>query len=76
MAFDAYLNHEFARRQARNARYSLRSFARDLECDHATLSQWMRGKRPITRERVDKLCKSLKLDRTARARAEAFSLST
>jgi transcriptional regulator with XRE-family HTH domain len=72
MAFDAFLCHEFDRRRARNARYSMRSFARDLGCDHATLSQWLRGKRPMTSDGVAKLSKALKLDRASRARAEAF----
>lgn len=72
MAFEAYLAHEFAQRRARNVRYSLRSFARDLGCDHATLSQWMRGKRPLTKSGIARLGKALKLDRQARARAEAF----
>ena len=39
------LQAEHARRRAANARYSLRSFARDLDIDHATLSQILRGHR-------------------------------
>ena len=49
------LNAEFQRRHARNARYSLRAFARSLDVDHATLSQWMRGRRAITRTSAEKL---------------------
>lgn len=72
MAFDAYLAHEFARRRARNARYSLRSFARDLGCDHATLSQWMRGRRALGPDHVARLGRALKLDAKALERARAF----
>lgn len=72
MAFEAFLAHEFGRRRGRNPRYSLRSFARDLDCDHATLSQWLRGTRPLTKAGIAKLGKALRLDKTARARAEAF----
>jgi transcriptional regulator with XRE-family HTH domain len=43
-----FLKRELTRRQARNPRYSLRAFARDLDCDHATLSQWLRGTRELS----------------------------
>ena len=39
---------ELAQRRARNPRYSLRAFARDLGTDHATLSQLMRGRRVLS----------------------------
>lgn len=48
IAFRSLLARELARRSARNQRYSLRAFARHLRVDHATLSQWLRGRRPIT----------------------------
>jgi transcriptional regulator with XRE-family HTH domain len=35
---------ELRQRHLRNARYSLRAFARDLGSDHATLSQLLRGR--------------------------------
>jgi DNA-binding transcriptional regulator YdaS (Cro superfamily) len=38
----------FAARMARNPHYSLRAFAHALRVDHSTLSQWMRGRRPLT----------------------------
>jgi hypothetical protein len=40
---------ELRLRQARNPRYSLRSFARDLGVHHATLSRLLRGARAETR---------------------------
>jgi transcriptional regulator with XRE-family HTH domain len=43
---------ELAERRARNARYSLRAFARDLRTDHATVSQWLRGQRQLSRRRL------------------------
>ncbi|MBL9201492.1 MAG: hypothetical protein JNL39_13365 [Opitutaceae bacterium] len=42
------LTAELAQRRARNARYSLRAFARDLGTDHATLSQLLRGRRVLS----------------------------
>ncbi len=39
---------EFEQRRRRNARYSLRAFARDLGTDHATLSQLLRGRRILS----------------------------
>ena len=69
MAFPAFLQREYHRRRTRNRRYSLRAFARDLGCDHSTLSQWMRGTRPLTRTSLDRLCRALALADTARTRA-------
>src|SRR5580658_4337102 len=40
------LEAEFQGRRAKNARYSLRAFARFLHGDHSTLSQILRGSRP------------------------------
>src|SRR3954469_100018 len=54
-----FLQREFQRRTGRNRRYSLRAFARDLDCNHSTLSQWMRGIRPMTPESIDQLCHRL-----------------
>ncbi|MEO7691133.1 MAG: helix-turn-helix transcriptional regulator [Sphingomonas sp.] len=57
----AYLEREYGRRRGRNPRYSLRAFARDLGCDHSTLSQWMRRTRPMTEEAAHQLCDALQL---------------
>lgn len=59
MSFAAFLLHALAQRKARNPSYSLRAFARDLSCDHATLSQWMREKRPLTQDALERLCERL-----------------
>jgi transcriptional regulator with XRE-family HTH domain len=48
LVFRSLLARELARRSARNQRYSLRAFAGHLRVDHATLSQWLRGRRTIT----------------------------
>jgi transcriptional regulator with XRE-family HTH domain len=42
------LADEFARRRKLNPRYSLRAFARSMHLEHSTLSQLLRGKRPLT----------------------------
>ena len=68
MAFPAFLQREYQRRRTRNRRYSLRAFARDLGCDHSTLSQWMRGRRPITQPSLDRLCAGLGIAGADRAR--------
>lgn len=49
------LERELARRCASNDQYSLRAFARQLDIDHSTLSQLLRGKRPFTKARVRSL---------------------
>jgi transcriptional regulator with XRE-family HTH domain len=41
------LREELARRRSVNRRYSLRAFAEFLGIDHSTLSQILRGRRPI-----------------------------
>lgn len=54
-SFRQLLQRELARRCAANARYSLRSFARQLAVDHSTLSQILRGVRPVTPHTVRSL---------------------
>ena len=56
---------ELAARKARNPRYSLRAFARDLRLNHATLSQLMRGERRITSRSARMLGQRLRLDSRA-----------
>ena len=48
MRFRAILQAVLMQRRSINRRYSLRSLARALRTDHATLSQLMRGERRIT----------------------------
>ena len=55
------LRAELERRQASNARYSLRSFARDLSVDHSTLSQILRGRRRLTGRKVRAFGRRLRL---------------
>ena len=52
MQFRQQLEAEFARRRRHNSSYSLRAFARDLVTDHATLSQILRGRRPLSARMV------------------------
>lgn len=72
MSFDAFLAREFETRRRRNAHYSLRAFARDLGCDHSTLSQWLRGTRPITDDSIARISDALGLDADARAQCVEF----
>jgi uncharacterized protein (TIGR02147 family) len=53
--FRLYLQIELGRRCARSPRYSLRAFAKYLGVNHATLSQILRGKRPLTARTVNKI---------------------
>jgi transcriptional regulator with XRE-family HTH domain len=53
--FRMFLRLELARRSAQNPRYSLRAFARHLGVDHSTLSQWMRGRRPLSARTIERL---------------------
>jgi hypothetical protein len=56
------LKAELVARKARNPRYSLRAFARDLRMSHASLSQMLRGQRRITPQAAHKLGNRLKLE--------------
>jgi len=55
VSFRQRLQAELAQRCGRNARYSLRAFANFLGTDHASLSQWLRGKRPFTPASIRRL---------------------
>lgn len=48
MRFQAILQAVLTQRRSINRRYSLRSLARTLRTDHATLSQLLRGERRVT----------------------------
>jgi transcriptional regulator with XRE-family HTH domain len=64
-SFRLYLQSELARRCTRNAQYSLRAFALHLGVDHSTLSQWLRGRRPMTSRSIESVGEALGLSRTA-----------
>ncbi|RYZ92496.1 MAG: helix-turn-helix domain-containing protein, partial [Proteobacteria bacterium] len=57
--FLVYLQQEFSRRAGRNPGYSLRTYANQLGIHHGTLSQIMRGHRPLTYRRIESLIKVL-----------------
>lgn len=65
-----YLKNEYSRRVLNNRRYSLRAFARSLKIDPSTLSQIMRGKRPVTQERARELLKYLELSPSQRSKLD------
>jgi transcriptional regulator with XRE-family HTH domain len=48
-------------RRGRNRRYSLRAFAQMLGVDHSTLSQLMRGRRPLSARTIETLGRRLGL---------------
>jgi transcriptional regulator with XRE-family HTH domain len=60
--FAARVQSEFQVRRTRNPRYSLRAFASFLGTDHSTLSQMMRGKRPVPVSHLRVWAKKLGLD--------------
>jgi transcriptional regulator with XRE-family HTH domain len=62
MTFRAHLQREFDRRRAINRRYSLRSFARWLSIDHASLSQILRGTRRAGVRAMNDLASRLQID--------------
>jgi uncharacterized protein (TIGR02147 family) len=55
------LHEEFESRRSRNARYSWRSFARNLEIPVSSLTEIVRGKRVITKRVAEKLIVRLNL---------------
>ena len=60
-SFRLFLQSELARRCTRNSQYSLRAFALHLDVDHSTLSQWLRGRRPMTLRTIEALGQALRL---------------
>ncbi len=63
--FRLFLQAELGRRCAKNSQYSLRAFAKYLAIDHATISQLLRGKRPLTARAILRIGTRLGLDRAA-----------
>lgn len=59
--FRLYLQQELIRRCDRNRNYSLRSFAKSLSVDASTLSQILRGTRPLSKTMQRKLALTLGL---------------
>lgn len=59
--FREFLRKQFEARRARNPAYSLRAFAKQLAVDHSTLSQILRGRRPLTDKQVSRLGERLGL---------------
>lgn len=58
------LQKELMERQRRNLRYSLRSFARDLEVSPSWLSDVLHGKKGLSEKRSQSICRKLKYSRT------------
>jgi hypothetical protein len=74
--FRIRLQREYDQRSQGNNRYSLRAFAALLETDHSSLSQMLRGQRPITSASIRSWGKKLGMDAeviAAYAAAEAVT---
>lgn len=52
----AFLRNELASRCARNPRYSLRAFGRDVGINHSTLSKLLRGRRALGLRTIEQVC--------------------
>jgi transcriptional regulator with XRE-family HTH domain len=59
------LRERYRAAKRRNRRFSLRSFARQLGIDHSTLSQVLRGTRPLSNRAIVALGKSIGLTEAA-----------
>ena len=57
--FRLWLQKQFTERCKKNSRYSLRAFAKHLNFDASSLSQILSGKRPISKNLVNEICKKL-----------------
>jgi plasmid maintenance system antidote protein VapI len=62
-SFRMHLQQTLGERCARNPRYSLRAFARQLAIDHSTLSQLLRGTRAISASTIVRIGTRLGMDR-------------
>lgn len=72
--FRELLGDRLAHARARNARYSLRAFARDLGLHHGTLSQLLSGRRPASVRQIRAIGARLGLDDACIARCCAHEL--
>jgi uncharacterized protein (TIGR02147 family) len=57
--FRLWLQKQFTERCKKNARYSLRAFAKSLELDASTLSQILSGKRKLSAKGTRSICEKL-----------------
>ena len=65
MRLRTILESEFLRRRLTNPRYSLRAFARSVNVEHSTLSQLLRGKRPLTWKSIRNIAGTMRWTGTA-----------
>ncbi len=76
---DRYLNilkDGLEKRQSKNPRYSLRSYAKDLGINSSTLSQVLRNKRKLPEKYVEQIIDKLRLDSpTKEAFLQSYDLS-
>ncbi len=61
ISISVYLRHELSRRIQKNAKYSLRSFSRDIEIPVSTLSAILSGERMPSKKFVTKVANKLSL---------------
>lgn len=66
--FRSWLQKQFTDRCRKNARFSLRSFARMLDTDPSTVSQILAGKRKVSQKSINKICDRLSAAPTERRR--------
>jgi len=59
--FRTYLQLEYTKRCQKNSHYSLRSFAKKLEIDPSSLSQFLRNKRNLSEKKMKDIGKKLNL---------------
>jgi len=64
MDFKSYLKNELDVRIARNPKYSLRAFAKQLQIEPSSLSKLLRGERKFSEQMVIRLCDALNLPDT------------
>lgn len=57
----AYIKNEFAKRKKKNSKYSIRSFAKQLNYNSANLSMILAGKRPLTFNTARQILTALEL---------------
>ncbi|MDD4976288.1 MAG: TIGR02147 family protein [Bacteriovorax sp.] len=57
--FRLWLQKNFTERCKKNARYSLRAFAKNLDLDPSSLSQVLSGKRKLSKKMIQAICEKL-----------------
>lgn len=68
----AFIQNYLQRKRVNNPAYSLRALARDMDLSPSFLSEVVNGKKRLPRDRMDRLCELLDIDKAGRRQLQTF----